>query len=548
MAEDISYYADKLHWGKLLNELMDALRPDKSTHLDAPPHATVLARGLALFLLVSSFLVIFFVGTFPFDFTFGRDAWKFDFDWRWHQHDPNYTDRSQNIALFVPFGFALAGMVRRKRWSWATRIAVGTIGGALFTSAIESSQMFVSFRDPSLMDLWCNTLGAAIGAVLYVLFGDPLLRAATQCLLLLRPLANPWIMAIVLLLYSLIQLIGPLLIRNPGDMSVWDTDLPLTVGNEVTGERSWSGTVSEIALADRAIDPGEAVRIWQGESPEKMLGDSLLAHYIPRGAAPYADRTGHLPPLNWAGSATTTQPDQSPPILPKQWLTTSVPVTFASERIAKSSELTLATWVTPYTLNQRGPARLVSISRDTSSRNVQLGQEFEDLSVRVRNAVRVMPDMRVHNVFVENQPRHIVVTAKGPRIIVYIDGQERGTVQVTPEAKMIWRLYPRQGFFMRMERYGFRSYGLIYRLMIFVPFSALLGATLILSNLQPSTKRVIAILAVSVMAIALELILISLGGLFRFEDLVLSLMIGCGTLWLLAMTRRRRRAPAQVLT
>src|SRR5262249_40114352 len=151
-----------------------------------------LARGLAGFLFVVSLLVVLFAGTFPFDFAVPVQSTAIQevrqtFDWQWVQYDPHYIDRIENLLFLMPFGFAVAALIRPRRQRAAWQLAAALAGSALLSITIEVLQTFVSFRDPSLMDVWCNTVGGVVGALIYVLIGDRLLKAAANVLLLLRP-------------------------------------------------------------------------------------------------------------------------------------------------------------------------------------------------------------------------------------------------------------------------------------------------------------------------------------------------------------------------
>ena len=46
--------------------------------------------------------------------------------------------------------------------------------------------------------------------------------------------------------------------------------------------------------------------------------------------------------------------------------------------LKKSNALSLSAWITPAKLNQSGPARIVTISKDSVNRNITLGQDQID--------------------------------------------------------------------------------------------------------------------------------------------------------------------------
>ena len=54
--------------------------------------------------------------------------------------------------------------------------------------------------------------------------------------------------------------------------------------------------------------------------------------------------------------------------------------------LKKSQALTLSVWLTPAKLAQSGPARIVTISKNSSNRNITLGQDGNKLSVRLRTS------------------------------------------------------------------------------------------------------------------------------------------------------------------
>lgn len=55
-----------------------------------------------------------------------------------------------------------------------------------------------------------------------------------------------------------------------------------------------------------------------------------------------------------------------------------------AEAIRKSNALTIEAWITPATVDQSGPARIVSLSSNPGSRNFTLGQDKDRYDVRLR--------------------------------------------------------------------------------------------------------------------------------------------------------------------
>lgn len=521
---------------------------------------TALSKGLAVFLLVFATLFIFFAATFPFDFDFtSRNPLELvsqRFDWNPNPYDENYTDRTQNIIFFIPFGFVLAAVVPKRPRRLIIQLALALGIGFLLTCTIESLQALVSFRDPSFADVWCNTLGSILGAGFYVLgagsgvdqIGDVLFRFTARVLLKLRRLVNPIVITATLVLYAVGQIVAPAMIRGAGDMSTWDNNMPLNLGFAPKLEdRTWSGQVHSVVLADRALDAAQIRDLAKGADPAAVCGPSLLGSYKITGSAPYADQSGHLPALTWVKDAAETADSQSPSLDRDHGLATTQPITPATFGIGRTSEFTLAVQLSTAGQDQRGPALFLAISGPDQPFNIRMGQEFNDLAMRLRTAVRGAPEMYLAGVFSDNRSRHIVVTQRAAQTIIYIDGYEQGRVEVTPEAKMIWRLYPRGYFRMWIDRYGYRSYAAMYRVLVFIPFAALLAAAMFSMKLGERSILLVGAGATIVMSIALELMLgrLSASG-FQVQNLIISIFVGLVALGALIFAHHRNVKRKQI--
>ncbi|HEY1629389.1 MAG TPA: VanZ family protein, partial [Tepidisphaeraceae bacterium] len=358
-----------------------------------PPRDSILtqrvARGLGVFIFVTAFLCILFATTFPFDFSiFPADTAlqkiRDHFDWSWTQFDPHYTDRIENVLLFMPLGFGVASLFfRRQKFRFIWQIVAAFFISCVLSTSVEISQTFISFRDPSLMDIRSNSTGGTLGAIVFILIGESLLRGAARALMLLRPLARPAIIGGVLAIYALFQLSVPLLIRNPRNLSNWDEGKSLVIGNRYTGDRSWSGKESRLVLADRALDASQIMRFADSGDANSIVGSSLLADYSLKGSAPYTDSTGQSPPLLWRNGPAPNISDQRVNIDPEHWLRTPAPIAPAIARIAKSWEFTLIVDCASDDLSQSGPARIMTLTDKHNDANLELGQEGPQLSVRL---------------------------------------------------------------------------------------------------------------------------------------------------------------------
>src|SRR5450432_428626 len=519
------------------------------TFLTARRHVLTerVARSLVVFIFIASLLCVLFATLFPFDFSISAHSAGEQilsrFDWRWNPPDPHHEDRIENILLFMPLGFGVAALINPRRNRAALQFSLALLLSFFLTSFVETSQTFVSFRDPSMADIWCNTLGGVLGAVIYIFSGDWLLNLAAKILLWMRPIVTPLTIGGVLLLYALFQLAEPLILHNPGDLSVWDPTMQLAVGNAPSNDRGWLGNISQLAFADRAASPQEINSLFAGDGPDKIFGNSLLANFQFGGTGPFRDLSGQLQPLNWFDVPSREINAASAVMTGNRWLLTRTPMQPAIDRIARSSQFTLAATIATIDPQQHGSEQIIDIASSLRQYNLQIAQEYHDVILSLRTAMRTTPNLRLRDVLPDTLPHQLVITVRNAQVNVYVDGNERGRVEISPEAKVIWRLYPRGGFTLRVERYAFRSYAAIYRLFVYIPFSALLAAMLTISSWSRKTKRIVAAYVLFAMAISLEIILgLQSESGFQMTNLLIALMIGFGVLGAMSLMANRVRA------
>ena len=85
----------------------------------------------------------------------------------------NMPDILVNIAMYAPLGAAAMLAGRRRGWRRLTAGALAVVAVAAMAYAIEFGQRYVESRVSSWVDLTCNVLGAALGAVFVALWEQP---------------------------------------------------------------------------------------------------------------------------------------------------------------------------------------------------------------------------------------------------------------------------------------------------------------------------------------------------------------------------------------
>lgn len=310
-------------------------------------------------------------------------------------------DVINNYVLFMPLGFSIACILRRAPWFVGMLAAL--VAGALLSLSVELLQLFLPERTSTIIDVRSNSIGSMLG------WGTWLLAA-----LWLRSRRT---LKIWLGLYLGLALLAVVLVPVDSRLADWDRSYTLNVGNEQSGDRPWKGTVSRLLIVDRAIDGDEAhVALTGEEGTPPLSAGALLADYAPF-AGGLVDRTGQQQELRPRPAPAETT-----------WLATAEATLPLTERIARTSQFTVAATVTSASPSQFGPARIVSLSGGIAERNLTLGQQGDDLIIRLRNPLTgvngTWPELRASDVFATMAQRQLVVTYDGSQLRLFVDGDE----------------------------------------------------------------------------------------------------------------------------
>ena len=111
-------------------------------------------------------------------------------------------------------------------------------------------------------------------------------------------------------------------------------------------------------------------------------------------------------------------------------------------RLISGEGLTIEVWLSSANANQGGPARIVSYSLNPWERNFTLGQDGDDLIMRLRTTRTdenaTSPSLNVPNVFVPETMQHIVVTYDYLEQRVYVDGKLRVAAMIPQGTFETW--------------------------------------------------------------------------------------------------------------
>ncbi len=110
---------------------------------------------------------------------------------------------------------------------------------------------------------------------------------------------------------------------------------------------------------------------------------------------------------------------------------TKITSNIAAKRLVKAIQrtgaVTIEVWMQPKTLQQDGPARIVTLSRDSGARNFTLGQENASLQVRLRTSKTSMngiPAVTSKSRILKEELTHVVYTRdSGGNVSIYVNGR-----------------------------------------------------------------------------------------------------------------------------
>lgn len=99
--------------------------------------------------------------------------------------------------------------------------------------------------------------------------------------------------------------------------------------------------------------------------------------------------------------------------------------------VQQSGEFSLSAWITPANLTQAGPARIISLSKDSSNRNVTLGQDGSNFEARFRTqstGANGIPSLSAGEV--ATKKTHVVfIRSRDGQGSLYLNGKKSGQKQ-----------------------------------------------------------------------------------------------------------------------
>ena len=99
------------------------------------------------------------------------------------------------------------------------------------------------------------------------------------------------------------------------------------------------------------------------------------------------------------------------------------------DAVRRSGAITIEAWIRPDNLKQKGPARIVTLSKNSNERNATLGQEGDQIETRLRTtatSTNGIPAIRSESRSLSDRLTHVVYTRdRGGNARIYVNGRQR---------------------------------------------------------------------------------------------------------------------------
>lgn len=381
-------------------------------------------------------------------------------------------DAILNVLLFMPFGFGLAGLLRRRGFSRVATAAISLLAGALLSYGVELAQFFIPGRDSGWEDIFTNGSGSLAGCLFFYISGLPLLWLVQSAEAAIGRFATARNVAIVLACYFALWFGVSARLQRTAGLHDWNAETFLTVGGFANpwSTHTWKGTMSGLELWDRAIPGDLASRITSSAIGGSASPDSI-ASYRFSGAAPFQDLQHHSPFLNLEQIHRAAPSPAAGTWDGNSWLATTVPISKLVEAIQRSGQFSIHLQFTPAETSDMN-ASLVTIGRAGEPPNMEIRQASEALAFWFRTPLSAEPfdlEWSISRGCEPNRPRNVLFSYDGSKLWAYMDGQLRyegyRLGPATALAELIRSTRPSE-----LQGYRYTYYGIV-----FFPAGCLLG-------------------------------------------------------------------------
>lgn len=444
-------------------------------------------------LLVTSLFCIFIATMSPFEFV-TPEGFSVKFIVEKFNFGSSLKDYWQNILLFIPLGISLFIITANKYRNIWLILIVCCLFSAVISTVVELTQLFISTRVSNLTDIICNTIGGGVGGILY-LWHKNIIQFLAGILTGNRHKLSSKSLLTAIAIYCSIIILGIWILLNSINLSNWDDDYYLAIGNEVTGDRPWHGYINSVYICDRALNQPEVILAFEDSDSFLPPLSSLITSFVFTDLQEYyQDKNQNIPDLKLSKSLQSeTEKDKNKEIKDdrvyqhlgiflnkNQWLKTRDSAVFLNKRLKQTNEFSFFLTVASRDLQQTGPARIISLADSTIAQNIIIGQSEKNLSLRLRTPTTGssanQPHFVVPNVFNNYGFHQILVTFARKKLSVYIDYPKNlysfkfdvynSSLSYLPWSKLRWNI--------NLAEFNNLKYKLGFCIVVFSPLAILI--------------------------------------------------------------------------
>ena len=431
-------------------------------------------------IVLSSFFILF--GTLaPFDFTYPDNFSWDDFKIIMTTVSPP-GDILVNLALFMPFGLGLTALFTARGIRFKKSICLTFIFGFCFSSIIEFLQILSLLRMTTPTDIASNTFSGFLGGVFFLLIRN---RAKTFYFKFNKRIFSR-IFMVTWLIYLLVISISLISFQDATKLGNWNTQFPLMMGNERTGNRPWKGEMSYFYISDRVLSDEIIGQLFTTNSESQTLQDNLLGAYVfNKLKLKYVDRLGNLPNLIWQAKDQEVTEKSSITLDNNNWLETEILPEQATKKIQNNAQFTIITKIKNSQKKIPGESRIFSLSKNLYQRNLSFEQSEADLKLRLRTPVTgnngKNPELIWRDFFDAPKFHQIAIAYNGKELKFYIDNIANiYNLKLNSEAALFWSILSFLGSKTPIYINKSSLYNFLYHDLLFIPFGLLLSLILIM--------------------------------------------------------------------
>ena len=454
----------------------------------------VKSRRWSYWLLIASLSAIGVATIFPFKFVVPEGFLSVKFILEEFEYSSSIKDYFQNVLLFIPLGISLAAIATRQQRNIWIILAISCLIGAAVSIAVESIQLLLPIRVSNLTDIICNSLGSLLGAALYFWRGDSI-EFAVGVVRLDRSKLSFKSLLMAIASYSLIIAIAIWILLINANLSNWDEDCYLTIGNGVSGNRPWNGYLNSLYISDRRLRRSPTAVLQDPDTWLAQLPNTVIAlQATPKHdfSLPSARRLN----LSWQNTLSSqtnnnyfaeaktadSKLERSAILLDREhWLKTEQPAWLLNQSLKQSSEFTILLTIATKDLSQTGPARIIALSSGVYTQNLLIGQEEQNLIFRLRTPITgdnsVQPQFSIPDLFDDYNYHRVLIIFARRQLTFYIDDLENQysfvfTPSVSFYSYLPWEII---NWTIDLQKFDLSQYQLIFYTIIFTPLIILTG-------------------------------------------------------------------------